>query len=63
MPTAQLASWAVTLRGTPGADEVDRGLRRGGVVARIEDGRVWLDVRTIAVDEVDAVVTAVRAIG
>ncbi|MBA3454675.1 MAG: L-seryl-tRNA(Sec) selenium transferase [Deltaproteobacteria bacterium] len=65
MPTAQLASWAVTLRGTAkiGADELDSGLRRGGVVARIEDARVWLDVRTIAFDEVDAVVTAVRALG
>ena len=65
MPTAQLASWAVTLRGTAGlgADELDRGLRRGGVVARIEDGRVWLDVRTIAVDELDAVVSATRTLG
>jgi len=62
MPTAQLASWAVTLRGAK-ADELDRGLRRGGVVARIEDDRVWLDVRTIAVDEYDAVVIAIRALG
>jgi len=64
MPTAQLASWAVTLRGGAGAgaDALDRGLRRGGVVARIEDGRVWLDVRTIASDEVEAVVAAVRAL-
>ncbi len=61
MPTAQLSSWAITLRGH-GADELDRGLRRSGVVARIEDGRVWLDVRTIAADEVDAVVTAVRSL-
>jgi len=64
MPTAQLASWAVTLRGGAGAgaDALDRGLRRGGVVARIEDGRVWLDVRTIAPDEVEAVVAAARAL-
>lgn len=61
MPTAQLASWAVTLRGQ-GPNELDRGLRRGGVVARIENDRVWLDVRTIAADEFDAVVTAVRAL-
>jgi len=65
MPTAQLASWAVTLRGGAGhkADELDRGLRRGGVVARIEDGRVWLDVRTIAADELDTVAAAVRGLG
>ncbi len=61
MPTAQLASWAVTLRAAK-PDELDRGLRRGGVVARIEDDRIWLDVRTIAADEVEAVVTAVRAL-
>ncbi len=61
MPTAQLPSWAVTLRGGK-PDELDRGLRRGGVVARIEDDRIWLDVRTIATDEVDAVATAVRSL-
>src|SRR6185369_8838201 len=39
MPTAQLASWAVTLRGRS-ADALDIGLRRAPVpvVARIEDG-------------------------
>jgi len=68
MPTGSLASWAVTLRGTSagsGADAIDAGLRRAGVsvVGRIEDGRVWLDVRTIAVDEVDEVAAAVRALG
>jgi L-seryl-tRNA(Ser) seleniumtransferase len=62
MPTAALASWAVTLRGAS-ADEVDRGLRRSAVVARIEEGRVWLDVRTIAADERETVVSAVRTLG
>jgi L-seryl-tRNA(Ser) seleniumtransferase len=61
MPTAEIPSWAVTLRG-PGADALDRGLRRAGVVARIDDGRVWLDVRTIAPDELGAVADAVRAL-
>jgi len=68
MPTGELASWAVTLRGTSagsGADAIDAGLRRAGVpvVGRIDDGRVWLDVRTIAADEVDQVAAAVRALG
>ena len=63
MPTARLASWAVTLRG-PSADELDRALRRANipVVARIEDGKVWLDVRTVAPEELDDVVAAVRGL-
>jgi L-seryl-tRNA(Ser) seleniumtransferase len=61
MPTAQLASWAVTLQGPP-ADQLDRTLRSAArpVVARIEDGRVWLDVRTIAPDELADAAAAVR---
>jgi L-seryl-tRNA(Ser) seleniumtransferase len=64
MPTAQLASWAVTLAGGS-ADAVDAALRRAPVpvVARIEGGRVWLDVRTIAGAEVADVAAAVRALG
>jgi L-seryl-tRNA(Ser) seleniumtransferase len=61
MPTAQLPSFAVTLRGRP-ADQIDRALRGAPVpvVGRIEDGRVWLDVRTIADSEVEDVARAVR---
>jgi len=62
MPTAQLPSWAVTLGGGR-ATELDRGLRRAGVVARIEEDKLWLDVRTIAPDELEQVATAVRALG
>jgi len=65
MPTAALASWAVTLRGAAlAADAIDAGLRRGPVpvISRIEDGRVWLDVRTIAAAETAAVAAAVRAL-
>ena len=49
MPTARLPSWAVTLRG-PDAGALAARLRRGTppVIARIEDGRVWLDARTLA---------------
>lgn len=63
MPTARLASWAVTLHG-PSADELDRALRRANipVVARIEDAKVWLDVRTVAPEELDDVVAAVRGL-
>jgi len=66
MPEAQLASWAVTLRGASvGADAIDAGLRRASVpvVGRIEDGRVWLDVRTIAADEAGDVAAAVQGLG
>ena len=60
MPTAELPSFAVTLRGKP-ADEIDRALRAAAVpvVGRIEDGRVWLDVRTVADDELADVAAAV----
>ena len=65
MPTAQLASWAVTLRGGS-ADAIDRGLRGAPVpvIGRIEDGRVWLDVRTLDGDagELALVAAAVRAL-
>jgi L-seryl-tRNA(Ser) seleniumtransferase len=66
MPEAKLASWAVTVRGagSASADEIERALRAAPVpvIARIEDGRVWLDVRTLAPDELDAVAAAVRAL-
>ena len=67
MPTAALASWAVTLTGaSPGvsADAIDAALRRARVpvIGRIEGGRVWLDVRTIAAGEHADVVAAVRAL-
>jgi L-seryl-tRNA(Ser) seleniumtransferase len=65
MPTAELASWAVTLAG-PSAEALDHGLRRApvAVVGRIEDGRLWLDVRTIAADagELEEIAAAVRAL-
>jgi L-seryl-tRNA(Ser) seleniumtransferase len=68
MPAAELASWAVTLRpaaGGPGADAIDAGLRGAPVpvVGRIAEGRVWLDVRTIAGGEVADVAAAVRSLG
>ena len=63
MPTAALASWAVTLAGRP-ADGLDAALRAAPVpvVARIADGRVWLDVRTVLPEDLAEVVAAVRAL-
>jgi L-seryl-tRNA(Ser) seleniumtransferase len=64
MPTAQLPSWAVVVAGA-GPDLLDKQLRAAPVpvIARIEDGKLWLDVRTIAEEDVDEVVAAVRRLG
>ena len=50
MPLAELASWAVTVVSPGGADALDARLRAAAVpvVGRVEHGRVWLDVRTVA---------------
>lgn len=59
MPTAELASYAVTVSGIA-PDVLDRRLRSAEVpvIARIDAGRLWLDVRTIADDEMSLVATA-----
>jgi L-seryl-tRNA(Ser) seleniumtransferase len=61
MPTAQLPSWAIVIAGRS-ADALDKQLRAAPVpvVARIEDGKLWLDVRTINEDDVDDLIAAVR---
>ncbi|HEY0193884.1 MAG TPA: L-seryl-tRNA(Sec) selenium transferase [Kofleriaceae bacterium] len=63
MPTAELASWAITLAG-PSADRLDAQLRRAAppVIGRIEGGRVWLDVRTVAPEEGADLVAAIQAL-
>src|SRR5262249_17886785 len=52
MPTAQLPSWAVVLAGRS-AESLERQLRAAEVpvVARIESGKLWLDLRTVADEE------------
>jgi L-seryl-tRNA(Ser) seleniumtransferase len=62
MPTAQLPSWAVVIAGRS-ADALDRQLRAAPVpvVARIEDGKLWLDVRTISDEDVSEIAGAVAA--
>ncbi|MFN0252359.1 MAG: L-seryl-tRNA(Sec) selenium transferase [Kofleriaceae bacterium] len=61
MPTAQLPSFAVTLKGRS-ATAIERSLRSAGIVSRIDTGRVWLDLRTIAPGELTDVAEAVRAL-
>ncbi len=63
MPGREIASIAVALN-TDDADELAADLRRGdpSVVARIEDGLVLLDLRTIAPDEDEIVIAAVRTL-
>lgn len=61
MPTAELPSWAVVLAGRS-AEALDRQLRAAAVpvVGRIEDGKLWLDVRTIVENEHAEVAAAIR---
>jgi L-seryl-tRNA(Ser) seleniumtransferase len=61
MPTAQLPSFAVTVKGTS-ATQIEKSLRAAGIISRIDTARVWLDVRTIAPAEFGAVAEAVRAL-
>jgi len=63
MPAAELPSFAVTLAGRS-ADAIDAQLRaaRTPVIARIADGRVWLDVRTLLEGDVADVAAAVRSL-
>jgi L-seryl-tRNA(Ser) seleniumtransferase len=61
LPTLAISSAACAI--PDGHGELARALRLGtpAVVARLEDGRLLLDARTIADDEVDGVIAAVRA--
>lgn len=63
MPTAELRSWALTVRGR-NPEVLDRGLRAAQVpvIATIRDGRLWLDVRTVGDDELPLVAQAVSGL-
>jgi L-seryl-tRNA(Ser) seleniumtransferase len=64
LPLLELRGPAVALDPGPGGAEVLAAALRGGdppLVGRIHDGRVLLDPRTLADDELDAAIAAVRA--
>ena len=64
LPLLELRGPAVAIApGPSGADALAAALRTGdpAVVARIEDGRVLLDPRTLAPDELEPAAAAVRA--
>src|SRR5688572_28628707 len=63
MPTAELRSWAVTVRGKK-PEQLDKLLRAATppVIATIRDDKIWLDLRTIAQDELADVAQAVSSL-
>ena len=60
-PTAKLASWAIAPVGD--ATTIERALRGGAVpvIARVNEGRVLIDLRTIAPEDDDLLVRAIAA--
>jgi L-seryl-tRNA(Ser) seleniumtransferase len=61
LPEESLPTKLVALDSERGANTVAGRLRGGGVVARVEDGRVLLDPRTIRPDEDTQLIEACRA--
>lgn len=64
LPGAELSSWAVSVtHATVGAAEIERALRfrTPPVIARIEDDRVLLDLRTVTPDQDDALSAALAS--
>jgi L-seryl-tRNA(Ser) seleniumtransferase len=57
-PDQTLPTWLLAVSGD--AVKVERNLRGCGIVARIEDGRVVLDLRTVFPEEEEAVVKALQ---
>lgn len=65
LPGVELGSWAVALLpDRPGASELQRSLRRSDppIVARVEEDRVLLDLRTVAPDDDRALTAAIRRV-
>jgi L-seryl-tRNA(Ser) seleniumtransferase len=63
LPGFELPSWAVALRGSEPAEELAARLRAAPVpvIARVRDGLVLLDVRTLLADDEDAVEAALAS--
>jgi L-seryl-tRNA(Ser) seleniumtransferase len=62
LPGLQLASWVVAVAPDAGAERVARRLRAAPVpvVARVRDGRLLLDVRTLLDGDAEALEQAFR---
>jgi L-seryl-tRNA(Ser) seleniumtransferase len=62
LPLAELPGYAVAIDPPNGAEELAARLRRGDppLIARIEGGRLLLDVRTLAGDELEPAAAALR---
>ena len=63
LPGEAMASFAVAVTPPDGADALAARIRAGrpAVVGRIVEGRLWLDLLTVADEEVEALAAAVRA--
>ena len=59
-PDQSLPTWLLAISGD--AVQIERKLRASGIVARIENGRVLLDLRTVFPEEEGALVEALRAL-
>ncbi|MGA3188432.1 MAG: L-seryl-tRNA(Sec) selenium transferase [Bryobacteraceae bacterium] len=57
-PDQSLPTWLLAVSGD--AVKIERNLRAGGIVARIEDGRIVLDLRTVFPEEEEALVKALE---
>jgi L-seryl-tRNA(Ser) seleniumtransferase len=64
LPEERIASWALTLQTPVGAEEAARLLRAGDppVIARINEGRLLLDMLAVADDDLAELGAALRAV-
>ena len=59
-PDQSLPTWLLAISGD--AVQIEKNLRASRIVARIENGRVLLDLRTVFPEEEGALVEALRAL-
>ena len=60
-PARALPSFAVTLPGSDARADALRAIDPVAVFARLHDGRLWLDARTLLLEDLSSVAAAVRA--